>query len=366
MELKEFAQDMKTAIQERLGEGYDVKVTEVMKNNDTMLTGITIQREGENVAPSMYINDTFERVERGEVSFDDAVNRLVDMYDSHKRPEINVDFFKDYDNVKDHLKICMINTDANSKLLEDTPHLDYGDLSGIVRFEFPNDELRGGTIMIKEQHLEAWGIDANTLLQDAMVCESNRDYRAISMNAMLEEMMGEAAPEETAGGMFVITNEEKMNGASAIMNDQLLGDLAEKNHSQYLAVLPSSVHEIIAVPVPTKDEAIAMKDIVQSVNSTELAQEDILSGNVYIYDAESREMTIAGEQEPMKVVMPEKKEAERTQVADKADKAKDSNIRKFSFANKIQENKGVADKANEARQAEKAIDAVKKTEPALG
>lgn len=82
-----------------------------------------------------------------------------------------------------------------------------------------------------------------------------------------------------------------LNGASAILYEDKLHELAEMMETD-LYLLPSSVHECIAVSVDmgTPEE---LAEMVQSVNMNEVELKDRLSNNVYHYDKDLRELTMA-------------------------------------------------------------------------
>ena len=61
-----FAAVVKEAVEASLGDGYEVSINEVLKNNDTHLTGLTIRTEESNVAPTIYLEGMFERYKAGD------------------------------------------------------------------------------------------------------------------------------------------------------------------------------------------------------------------------------------------------------------------------------------------------------------
>ena len=63
-----FAQVVKEAVEASLGDGYEVSIHEVLKNNDTHLTGLTIRTEESNVAPTIYLEGSFERYKAGDAA----------------------------------------------------------------------------------------------------------------------------------------------------------------------------------------------------------------------------------------------------------------------------------------------------------
>lgn len=67
----------------------------------------------------------------------------------------------------------------------------------------------------------------------------------------------------------------------------LLNDISEM-FGDVFVILPSSIHECLAVPVGMAMNLNEMLDLVRSVNETTLEPKDKLTDNVYIYDGSLR------------------------------------------------------------------------------
>ena len=61
-------------------------------------------------------------------------------------------------------------------------------------------------------------------------------------------------------------------------------DKLEKQFSSKFLILPSSVHEFIAVPYKSKDDIRSCKKMVQEVNNTVLSPNEYLSDNVFVWE----------------------------------------------------------------------------------
>ena len=113
-------------------------------------------------------------------------------------------------------------------------------------------------------------------------------------------------------GMFCLTNGEKMNGASLVLQDDLMqqiGDIVGGN----FYVLPSSVHEVLIVPDNGTMELRDLSAMVYEVNRTEVAPQDRLSDNVQYYDTETRTLENAQDREARKELeKPEKMTAKES------------------------------------------------------
>ena len=89
---QEIINQIKDAVIERLGDGYQVDVREVTKNNDTKLTGLTIMKVGQNVAPTIYLDKYVDATE-GELM--NAADDIVNTYRQHETDVPNVDISRE-------------------------------------------------------------------------------------------------------------------------------------------------------------------------------------------------------------------------------------------------------------------------------
>ena len=92
--------------------------------------------------------------------------------------------------------------------------------------------------------------------------------------------------------MYVCSNSQKVNGAGVILYKDLLKQFAEKTGSDFY-ILPSSIHETLLVPVSDQMEVEALRSMVREVNATQVAPEEVLSDNVYIYRREDDKISLA-------------------------------------------------------------------------
>lgn len=109
-----------------LGSGVIVDLQEVTKVNLT-LDGLTIRKQGENIAPTIYLNQYFNQFNDGR-AMDDIVQDIIKVYENNQ-PENIMDVFKtedfyDFDKMKEKIVLKVINTERNLDLLEQVPHLE--------------------------------------------------------------------------------------------------------------------------------------------------------------------------------------------------------------------------------------------------
>ena len=127
------------------------------------------------------------------------------------------------------------------------------------------------------------GMAKNLAVQNAGLCGKD-------MLCVREKVINPILKEDDID-MYVISNTTKANGASVIVYSDALQQVAE-NLGSDLYILPSSIHEVLALPVGNKD-VDSLEEMVRCVNQTEVSPTEVLSDNVYKYDAESRTLSLA-------------------------------------------------------------------------
>jgi hypothetical protein len=168
--------------------------------------------------------------------------------------------------------------------LAQVPHFRYLDLAIVFYCLLSSDETTQASILIYNQHLSFWGIDADTLYECAIVNTPNLlPHKMTDMTSILKEVLGEDVMDETSDiPMYVLTNRYHTNGACVILYDQLLKQLADF-FNRDLVVLPSSIHEVLLVPVEVSVDLAQYDRMVQEVNETQLADDEVLSNHAYFF-----------------------------------------------------------------------------------
>ncbi|MCI5874186.1 MAG: DUF5688 family protein [Clostridiales bacterium] len=294
----EFKQQILSDLQERLGSDVRVTVQDIIKNNDTHLDGLTILSTKYNLSPTIYLNSYFKQYENGH-SLSDIENDILKVYhDNRPSDNIDISFFTDYDKVKSRIIFKLVNYERNRELLKEVPHYRFLDLSIVFNCLVESSPSGSATILIHNQHLNYWGItkdDLYALAQQNTPRLLSYDLR--NMTDILKELLSDEdipadAPDATTSyPMYVLTNRYKLNGSGCILYQNLLRDFANRLESD-LFILPSSVHEVLIIPVKNKTSPQELSDMVKDVNSSQLSREEILSDHVYYFSRESGQITM--------------------------------------------------------------------------
>lgn len=323
MQYGEFQEKVKRSVEEYMGDCVRVRIKEVYKNNGIRLHGLVLMREGSNIAPTVYLEQFYKDYENGR-EFSDVIMEIF-RYCRSDSPvcEMNMDFFTDYEKVKNGIFLKLVNREKNRELLEKVPYVPFLNLALVFYYSVVNEFIGNGSILICLEHLKTWGVDEKTLYQNAF--ENTREKMGIQLMDMreiicglfreqiledlkrnggereknvteeeIEDLVSEAKKvmiPPTSAQMYVLTNRMKNMGAVSMIYQEHLKPFAEKLRRN-LFILPSSVHEVILVPDTGAESPAQLEKMVREVNSTQMDPEEILSDDVYYFDRETGKISL--------------------------------------------------------------------------
>ena len=214
-------------------------------------------------------------------------------------PVANIDF----STAKENIVFQLINTEQNREMLKNMPSREFQDLSVVYRWVIANDENGMQSAVVTEGLANQLGLNEEELFK--LAAENTRRINppvVKSMNDIMKEMfLKDGMPPEMIemmiadippeGTMYVVTNKSGINGASSMLYEDKLFELATKLDSD-LYIMPSSIHETICVSTSmgNPEELAAM---VAEVNMTNVELNERLSNQVYFYDKDLRKLTMA-------------------------------------------------------------------------
>ena len=306
MGLNEFIRSICSEVERKLGENYRAEVREIKKINGGVRHGLLIMPKTggvKNLVPTIYLDDLFEEYRSG-MDFAAVIETLLTIYREHTPKErIDMEFFRSFEKVRSRICFRLIGKAGNESLLEDIPHKEFLDLAVCFYYAYQGKPLGKGAILIHNSHMELWGITEDDLWEAASINTPElKPGRIESLGEILKEVFagqknGDGEFRSCCMGnspvpMLVVTNADRVHGAAVVLYSGMLKQVADKAGSD-LFILPSSLHEVIAIPVTEEREAAELKEMVMEVNRTQLQPEEVLSDNVYIYRREQDKLEIA-------------------------------------------------------------------------
>lgn len=278
------------------GERCTVTLQGVKKNNGVELLAVSIRSSFEVMTPAIYIDKTVKGIEREEITIMEAAQRIFDTYQERKDIDLGIEEAKLMDKqfILNHVEYQAVNAKRNAERLEGVPRKQIVDLAVIYRVVLNDGDNRLTSYILNENHLKLAGINADELDEAARSNTQKAEFVIKTMGEIMAEMMGmnNSLDEETLGDpqMYVLTNRRKVNGANILLYKDWLAEAANRLKDDFF-ILPSSIHELIAVPVSGTDVK-ELRAMVKEVNNTEVAPEEILSYEVYRYSRKTCEIEV--------------------------------------------------------------------------
>lgn len=260
--------------------GIEAKPVETEKNG-VIFKGIALGSG--QVCPTIY-TEAFE--DYPEEDLEDAVDAIIYRYNKAKEemPVIDMEQIVNWDYVKTRLQLCI-----QRKGNEDICKRDFLDLEEYVRV---NIESCNGSFKVNHAILEKLGVTESVLFHAAWDCTAP-NIVVEDMVQMVSEMVGmsieEAREMQGDNAMIVATNKEKVFGAIAMKAKDKLAEVADRYETD-LAILPSSIHEILLIPIKENMDLFELEAMVREVNATQVAPEEQLSNHVYRFYRDTREI----------------------------------------------------------------------------
>ncbi|MDE6209482.1 MAG: hypothetical protein K2M73_07395 [Lachnospiraceae bacterium] len=291
-----------------LGDGYDINLHESIKNNGVSLWNISIKEKRSIVAPSIYLEEYYERYLTDICDIKTIAGEIVEIFKNHKNDiEFDINCFRNFEIIKDNIRCKLINTEKNRSFLEGVPHIEFLDLSIIFYCLFKETSIYTQSCTIQNIHLDLWNIDIEELFNIAK--ENTVKYCGFqikSMNQIVGEMLYKdfsddniteenfeefMEKDEAKTPMYVLTNNQKMFGAVCILYKNILKKFSDILENDFF-IIPSSIHEVILIPYQSCEDVEKYNEMVQEVNNTSVTEEDRLADHIYLYKSELNQVII--------------------------------------------------------------------------
>ncbi|MBP5305289.1 MAG: hypothetical protein J6Z02_05515 [Lachnospiraceae bacterium] len=298
MDFNLFTADLLEKVKELLPE-CDAGIRHVVKANDIAYTGILIfdnEKEDDaekKIGITIYIDDYFEKYSNGDMSLEEAANSVIRLYKTHLKDKKTINLDLSFESVKDRIIFSLLNKEKNEEYLKDTVREDYLDLTLCYRVlarEESNADIT--SFLLPLAAFESWNMDLSKV-REAAVANMKRIFPAeIKRLKDIIRIPKEILISGVFDNFYVLTNRLANLGASALLYEEELRGIAGMVGCD-LYLIPSSVHEILIVPVSSNVAPDIVQDMIKEVNTTCVNPEDFLSDTLYLYEKETGNVKVA-------------------------------------------------------------------------
>ncbi|MCC8049727.1 MAG: DUF5688 family protein [Clostridiales bacterium] len=203
---------------------------------------------------------------------------------------------KTYDIMRPHLSLQLIRQDrADIDLIENYPMwkiLDFY-VVPIINYGLVDGVEGGAVLKVDNGIMKSWGVEQGQLFGDAMNnVENNTVIKASGeMNDMLRKDAEKKGEEYEELDMVCMTNKDAFYGSCSFLNIHAMIEIA-KDAASPLYVIPSSVHEILCIPITelkcnVKTGKAKISTYIREVNEEKHIGKEYLSDHVYLFGRDS-------------------------------------------------------------------------------
>lgn len=306
MNYDEFRKEVQSRVKEFMSEDFqnaNITLHETLKNNSYERKGITVQREGISISPTIYLEEFYQSYENGK-SMDDILGKIGDFVEevSYKEEPEALDDLRDYSKLQDKVVCKLVNQKMNRRLLDNMPWTKVNDLAEVYMVELECHESETATMSITNSMLDDWGISKDEL-HNIAIGNSQRMHPPVlsRMSDVIEELLSGENPrdaknllgdtKDASDFMYVLTNDIRSFGAATLQYPEVLNQVRDYLGEDFY-VIPSSIHESIIVP---KDQSLSPKELgetIREINATQVDRAEVLADHAYEYSGEDKKLTI--------------------------------------------------------------------------
>lgn len=276
----------------------DATIQTVIKNNDRTLYGINVRKRGNNIAPTIYLEDYFKRYLDGasvHETLDDIASFIIQNADICPVDKGEINNLDNFESVRDKIRIRLINESLNEEYLKDKPSTPVaGDLRAIYCINLHSND-GNSYVVITNMLLAKYNVSTEELHQIAVNNITPEEVLFTNIFEIISEFLPhkeDSSLDESNIPMYVLTNTAKCYGASCVMSPSVMDMVMDKIGESDIYILPSSIHELIIIKSSGMDTE-ALRSMVKEVNASEVDPSELLSDEVYQYDYTTHSLMIA-------------------------------------------------------------------------
>ncbi len=266
------------------GEVVEPEIRKVIKTNEEKV-GITFKPKTGDKAPTIYpedysrewVNGNHEQVLKSQAKLiHESISKKL------KLPELTPE------EARKHITLNLVNTEMNPELLSRTPHMEIlgGELSAIPRWRIDEQS----SFIVNNELTSRMGLTPEEVMQMGQKNIDQQQFSIRPMQEVLQDMMGGdpigvmQSPDEPQ--IMVVTNSQNFQGSNALLSDATLQEVHQKIGGDY-AVLPSSIHEVLCVPITEKMRPDDLRAMVKEVNVGVVDATERLSDEIFKFNGET-------------------------------------------------------------------------------
>lgn len=296
MNLEQFTEIIINKLQEHFGDCVNVYSEDVLKYGGVSYKGLSIQDGEQKPKPIFNMNEYFARFKQGRFSTDECVSDILEILDQHQQMnkiEVVAENLTQWEKVKEDIYPVLISVKENEELLQSLVNSEMLDLAVIYVIRTPIGGNDTATVKINHSLFKHYRISKDELHECALKNLEKEEYGFFDMEDIAMCLFCESEIESyrpvsklESNKIYLFRNKSALYGAAGILNKELVREKMGKSRNCY--VIPSSIHELLFIPVSSELNKKEINEMIQEVNKTIDVQER-LSDHCYYYHGATQE-----------------------------------------------------------------------------
>lgn len=292
MNYSTFCDTLIASLSNHLGSDYTLIKDSIRKNNGVMLDALILRMSDISSAPVVYLESLYEHYLTGS-SVENLCNTIIAglKKDSIITQEM-LHRLQDPEFACDKIAFRLVSRKANAELLQDVPWIPFLDLAVIFHLHLGRSAGNQITSIIHNRQMHDWNLSPLDLFR---IAKKNTCRLYPSAITRLEHLIFGWNPENDPvfscdpdlPDIYVLTNQNGINGASCLLYENTIKDFANRTSSD-LIILPSSIHEVLLIPDSGCLNYHTFRDMVRTINAHDVPKEDVLSDELYLYHRDEK------------------------------------------------------------------------------
>ena len=302
MNYQDFCENVKHIVQSSLGADYNISLVKSNKLNGLTLVSLVILKKEEAMASNIYLEAFYSEYQiSGHLP--SIAEKIISLYQTaDKNLRIPGNLLLEFHSAKDRLYCKLINYEKNRTLLSNVPHVRWFDLAIIFCILVKKDCEGIAFITVNNGLMERWTVTVDAIYSKALentphlfeasvqpmediirgIINDKHPSSGSSMDEIIPDILSDYSSSGKISPMYVAGNTYGLGGAAWLLQRDELRTLSRKLNTS-LYILPSSIHELIIIPYSDRISKNDLLTMVQEVNSTQVATDEFLADNVYLY-----------------------------------------------------------------------------------
>lgn len=253
--------------------------------NDVRKDQLLIAKGNQELSVAIPVKELYESYQKGLVGriYNEVEDALRVMEKNH---EVIVGEVKElcYEKARAKLRLSLCNYAWSRKYLESVLYFRWLDLAIVVYLEMEHGVEHSP---VSAEMLQAWKVTPECVYQDAVWNMREREYTFCSLYEQFVKM-GVSELIQLGEAQYILSSKQLEHGAVYMAVPGILKKCAVKLGAKQMVLFPSSIHEVLIVPVGkvTVEENKQFRELVTEINEDAVLEEERLADHAYIYKRE--------------------------------------------------------------------------------